>query len=223
MKPRKKPMIRLLSALLLFFTITGAARADTVTDTLFAEGIFSTLPAGQEIRYTHVRSGSDAAGFRPVADGTMVVAKPNDGAAKLTLVIEADGRSQKLADFSADAGNPVLLVFLESVVRSMATLTGGSPFYIHNRIKDSLSAGGTPAEISETFAGKSVAAQSLTLRPFEADPNAAKMGDFAGLTLRFVVSPTVPGNILSLSADTPHAATGYHETISLTAEGKANE
>lgn len=153
----------------------------------------------------------------------MIVAKPAGGGAKLTLTLFADGRSQNLADFPAEAGNPVLLVFLESVVQSMATLTGGSPFYIHNRVKDALDAGGEPVDVSETHANKTVAAQSLTLRPFEADPNASRMGDFAGLTLRFVVSPTVPGKILSLSADTPDPVTGYHETINLIAEGTSIE
>ena len=34
--------------------------------------------------------------------------------------------------------HPILLFFLENVVRSMATQTGGSPYYIRNRIRDSL-------------------------------------------------------------------------------------
>ncbi|RYI34066.1 MAG: hypothetical protein EON48_02300 [Acetobacteraceae bacterium] len=223
MKCEARPMGRLLCGFLLGAMLAGVACADTITDTLFAERVFSTLPEGQEIRYALVRSGPDAPGFRPVTDGSIVVNKPTDNAPKLSLSLVTDGRSQTLADFSAEGGNPVLLIFLESVVQNMASLTGGSPFYIHNRIKDALGAGGTPTDVSETYADQTVLAQSVTLLPFEADPNADKMGDFAGLTLRLVVSAAVPGNIVSLSADTPDPDSGYHETIRLLGQGRASE
>lgn len=216
-------MTRLLAILLLVLTSAGPGQSDPVTDSLFAEGIFASLTVGQEIRYAHVRSGPDAPEFRPVVGGSMVLGRPTDGAANLSLTLVADGRSRSLADFPVEGGNPVLLVFLESVASSMATLTGGSPFYIRNRIKDALRAGGAPTEVSEAYAGGTVVAQAVILRPFEADPNRDRMGDFAELTLRFVVSPTVPGHLVSLSADTPDPATGYHETITLTDEGKGSE
>lgn len=210
------PMTRLLAALLL--VLAGPARADPVTDSLFAEGIFSALPAGQEIHYAHVRNGPAAPEFLPVAEGSMVLAR--GGPEGLVLTMVADGRSRKLPEFPAGGGNPVLLVFLESVSRSMATLTGGSPFYIRNRIKDALRAGGDLDEVSQPLGAGTVAARVVTLHPFEADPNRGRMGDFAGLSLRFVISDSVPGHFLSLSADTPDAATGYHEAITLMDDGK---
>lgn len=41
-------MTRLLALLL---TLAGPAQSDPLSDLLFAEGIFATLSAGQEIRY----------------------------------------------------------------------------------------------------------------------------------------------------------------------------
>lgn len=216
-------MTRLLTVLLLVLVGAGPGQSDPVTDSLFAEGIFSTLPVGQEIRYAHVRSGPDVPEFQPVVGGSMALGRPTDGAASLSLTLVADDRARSLLDFPVEGGNPVLLVFLESVARSMATLTGGSPFYIRNRIKDALRAGGAPTEVSEPYAGRTIAAQAVVLRPFDADPNRDRMGDFADLTLRFVVSPTVRGHLVSLSADTPDPATGYHEAITLTDEGKGRE
>lgn len=64
---------------------------------------------------------------------------------------------------------------------------------------------------------------AVTLHPFEGDPNRARMGEFAELTLHFVVSDKVPGHFLSLSEDTPGPATGYHGTITLTDAGKGSE
>jgi hypothetical protein len=216
-------MTRLLAALLFGLLMVGPGRSDPVTDSLFSEGVFSGLPAGQEIRYAHVRTGPDAAEFRPVAEGSMVLTRATEDASHLSLTMVENGRTRNLADFPVAGGNPVLLVFLESVVRSMAALTGGSPFYIRNRLKDSLRAGGDPTEFGQPYAGQTVTARAVTLRPFASDPNAHRMGDFADLTLRFVISTGVPGHLLSLTADTPDPATGYHETITLTDRGKGSE
>ncbi len=216
-------MIRLLAVLLWAMVGAGPGHADPITDSLFAEGVFLTLRDGEEIRYTHVRSGPDAPEFRPLVGESIVVTRSLDGGPSLSLSLVGDGRARSLADFPVEGGNPVLLVFLESVSRSMATLTGGSPFYIRNRIKDALRAGGSATEVSEVYAGATVEAAVVALYPFQSDPNQDRMGGFAGLTVRFVVSPSVPGRFLSLSADTPDPATGYHETITLTDEGKDKE
>lgn len=200
-------MTRLL-AFLLALSLSGPAHPDPVTDLLFAEGQLATLPAGQEIRYTHQRTGREVADFRPVTAGSIVLTRGEGG---LALTITSDGRSQSL-DRPSDGGNPVLMVFLESVTRSMAAQTGGSPFYIRNRIKDALRAGGELSEDSEAQQ------RTITLRPFLKDPNHDRMGGFAELTLRFILSDTVPGRFLSLQAETP-AATGYSETITLVQEG----
>lgn len=210
MKPRTDCLL-----LALLLTLAGPALSEPASDLLFAEGIFATLPAGQEIRYAHVRNGPAAPDFRLVAEGSMVLVA--GGAAALTLTLVEDGRSRSLPDFPAGGGNPVLMVFLESVTRSMAALTGGSPFYIRNRLKDALLTGGDLAEVGEG------ADKAVTLHPFESDPNRARMGAFAELTLRFVVSDKVSGHFLSLSADTPDPASGYHESITLTDAGKDSE
>ncbi|WP_146037966.1 hypothetical protein [Tabrizicola aquatica] len=216
-------MTRRLAIILSGLVLVGPTQADTITDSLFAEGLFSTLAPGEEITYAHVRSGPAGMEFPPVTEGAMVLSKPTEDAAHLSLTLVADLRRRSLGEFSAEGGNPVVLVFLESVARNVAALTGGSPFYIRNRIKDALRSGGDPTSAREPFAGRVVAAQAFTLRPFTDDPNRGRMGDLADLTLRFVVSPTVPGHVLSLSADTSDPATGYHETIKLTDAGKGGE
>jgi hypothetical protein len=211
-------MRKLLLAVLVGVVLVGPVRADPATEALFAEGIFDDLPEGQAIAYVHSRSGTTSADFTPVTDGRIVVVTGQgaDGTPNLSMTLEADGRQRQVADFSARGGNPVLMVFLESAVRSMAAISGGSPFYIRNRIKDALRQGGDLVDAPQDFGGSTVAAQELTLHPFKTDPNRDRMGEFAGLSLRFVVSDAVPGHFLLLSADTPDATSGYHETITLT-------
>jgi hypothetical protein len=218
-------MRKSLLAVLVGLGLTGALRADPVTEALFAEGIFDDLPYGQEITYGHARTGPAVPDFKPVSEGRilLVTGQAEDGARSLSLAIEEGGQQREIVDFPASGGNPVLMVFLESTVRSMAAISGGSPFYIRNRIKDALRQGGDLAEVTQDFAGGAVVAQEVTLRPFESDPNRERMGEFAGLSLRFVVSDRVPGHFLSLSADTPEATTGYHETITLTDAGEGGQ
>lgn len=214
-------MKKLILAALFCVALTSRAWSDPVTEALFAEGIFDDLPDGQEIGYRHSRSGDPSADFQPVTEGRIVIVpgQAEDGTRNLTLTVEADGRQPKIADFPASGGNPVLMVFLESAVRSMASISGGSPHYIRNRIKDALRQGGDLADVPHAFEGRTLAARSVTLHPFANDPNRDRMGAFAELTLHFVVSDAVPGHFLQLTADTPDAATGYHEAITLTQPG----
>lgn len=208
----------LLFAMLTGLALTAPARTEVVSDLLFAEGIFDGMPDGQKMTYTHVRDGSPSPGFFPVTDGSIVVTtgQAADGLRSLSMTIHADASKRDIVEFPASGGNPVLMVFLESTVRSMAAITGGSPFYIRNRIKDALRQGGDPTEVQQDFAGSTIAAQEVILQPFKADPNRDRMGEFGDLSLRFVVSDAVPGHFVLLSANTPEAASGYQETITLT-------
>jgi hypothetical protein len=214
-------MRKLLFVALAAAALAGPVHADPVTEALFAEGIFDGQPDGQEIAYSHARSGNPAADFQPVVAGRiLLVTEPaQDGRRSLSLTIESEGRQREIVDFPASGGNPVLMVFLESTVRSMAALTGGSPFYIRNRIKDALRQGGQPVDLSQDSALGQVAAREVVLHPFADDPNRDRMGAFADLALRFVVADAVPGRLVLLSADTPDPASGYHETIALTGAG----
>ncbi|MGB8812312.1 MAG: hypothetical protein WCC57_03935 [Paracoccaceae bacterium] len=197
----------------------GPARSGPPSDALFVEGIFADLPDGQVMTYAHRRSGSEAPGFVQVTDGRMRLLTQSSGTERsLTLTLEESGKQREIVDFPAGGGNPVLMVFLESTVRSMATIAGGSPFYIRNRIKDALRSGGEVKLVNQEFGGQTVAVQEVTFRPFAQDPNRARMGEFADLMLRFLVSDAVPGQFLLLSADTSVATTGYHEAITLSSD-----
>ena len=110
-----------------------------------------------------------------------------------------------VADFPASGPNPVLLYFLESTARGMAQATGGSPFYIRNRIREAVAAAGlgdgSPLEVA--------------IVPFAADPNRGRMGGFADLTLRLRYDEGRPDRLLELSADTAEGAEGYHHRLAL--------
>jgi len=174
-----------------------AARAE-----IFAADAFADLPAGARLGYDHERSLSPADPRLPdIAGGRAeITIEAVDGVRRLRLGLTANGATRPVPPFPADAGHPVLLVFLETMVRSMNTVTGGNAYYIRNRIREALWQGGTIAAETIQRGGVPVAAERTTIRPFAEDPNRDRMGPFARLELSFVLSDAVPGRIAALEA-----------------------
>lgn len=188
--------------------LTGTAvQAGALADAIFAPGAFTATEPGAVTRYDHERSGPEGPEFRPVVDGVLVVTPEQaEGKSRLVLTHEDAGKTIPVAAFAASSSDPVLLYFLENTVRSMAALTGGSPFYIRNRVRDALVSAET------AVAGEPVVAE---VKPFADDPNRERMGAFADLVLRFELTPGAPVPLRLLSADTMAAGGAYRETLTL--------
>ncbi|WP_424985418.1 hypothetical protein [Microbulbifer sp. S227A] len=119
-----------------------------------------------------------------------------------------DDKYRNLGSFPASVGNPIIMYFVETVVRDMAESAGGSPFYIRNRVKEALV---QPAEIradQAIIAGETVDTVDVTMHPFRDDPNAARMQGFDRLAMTVSMSEDAPGWYLSLSAQVPGADGG---------------
>ena len=117
------------------------------------------------------------------------------------LEFRRDGKHRGMGSFPASVGNPMIMVFYESVVRDMAETAGGSPFYIRNRVKDALV---QPSEVEPGTAmvnGSEVATRTIRLRPFEGDPNVHRMRGFGAMELSVTMSEAVPGWYLSMVAE----------------------
>ena len=114
--------------------------------------------------------------------------------------------------FPPGVANPVLLYFLETTVRAMAEATGGSPYYIRNRVREAFVA----ADLGP--GGDPEAAHAVTLSPFAQDPNRAKMGLFADLVLRLRFDPGAAGAHPRTFGRYPRRRGGYHEKMVLIAE-----
>ncbi|MFC0201376.1 hypothetical protein [Paracoccus rhizosphaerae] len=158
--------------------------------------------------YRMTVEGPAAEGFSPTADGALILAEgvdPSDGQPVLELTQTTESRDRKIGPFPISGGDPVLTFFLEQTARDMATLTGGSPHYIRNRMKDALFRGGEIAHDGDVT--------TATFHPFEEDPNAERMNGFQSLTLTFVMGdPTDP--IRELRADTGDTP-GYRNELVL--------
>lgn len=191
--------------LALFFVVPSSALADRATDLVFSDGVLSNIPQDMTVTYKHLRLGPEGSAFHSIADGqvSLAIVASEIGGDEVILEMLDSGQLRNRTPFPADAGNPIVMAFLESSLRSMAQITGGSPFYLRNRIKDSLRSGGVIEDVTLSVGGESVDAMKVTFMPFLNDKNAARMGDFAKLELVFVVSKNVPGGFILFSANTP--------------------
>ena len=161
--------------------LTAPALAGEAGDLVFAERGPWDLSAAPVV-WQISQQGPEVEGFRPLGQGTITLSQvtdPADGKAALQLDEATPRITRKIGPFPISGGDPSLTFFLESVARDMAALTGGSPFYIRNRLKDALFRGG---EVG-TESGRKVA----IFRPFADDPNRDRMFGFDSLTLRFVL------------------------------------
>ncbi|MBB4187210.1 hypothetical protein GGE07_003874 [Sinorhizobium terangae] len=218
----------LLFALFLLGMGHGPAAAAETYELLFRSTALKGLEAvpgesetGQgTIVYDKVISGTDV-GQAAGSFGIGLKIKP-DGNVAMTL--HQGTRSRALGNYPASVGNPLIMYFLESVLADIAAQSGGSPFYMRNRIKEALLRDADVVPVSVHYQNREVAAREVTIRPFTNDKAREKMGRFAELALAVTVSEDIPGWYYSLVATVPAAAggaeAGYTNAITLKQAGE---
>ncbi|MEO1138383.1 MAG: hypothetical protein AAFW87_02905 [Pseudomonadota bacterium] len=204
-------------AVLVFFLFAFPAQAEQPYDLIFRIGTLDGLPQNEMLLYDRQVM---IAGKNDYADrntgGVELRFMPED-MANLRFVKEDKYRS--LGQFPATVGNPIVMYFIETTLRDVAQEAGGSPFYIRNRIKDSLVQEAPITAATVMYQGQEVAAKQVTLSPFENDKNREKMGGYADLALTFTMSDEVPGWYVSLEAHAPGPDSGGSYRNALTLEG----
>lgn len=197
-----------LAACLLFLAMAQTASAAETYDLLFRTGTLDGI--SRETALTYERKVSARANEEVAAreNGTVRLVFVPDNMAELTF--RQGDRHRTIGAFPANVGNPMILYFVESIVRDMAATSGGSPFYIRNRIKAALEQKNPVREETIETGNGSLEATIVTLRPFADDPNRDRMTGFGDLVLTVTMSDQVPGWYYELRADTipPEEASG---------------
>ena len=201
-------MLKLLSRLAVVATIAAApagagTTGDSTYDLLFRSGTLDALPRNHQLVYQRevTNALTPEAGDRDT--GTIELKFIEGTPEQALLKFRQDEKYRNLGRFPASVGNPIIMYFVETVVRDMAESAGGSAFYIRNRVKDALVA---PAELEGDpvdHRGEKVDATAVTLRPFKDDPNAQRMMGFDALELVVTMSEKVPGWYHTLEARVP--------------------
>jgi hypothetical protein len=172
----------------------AAAQAPAPVDLLFSASHMRDVAIGEVVDYAHQRRSRPEIGVGPDIDGRIIVEKRADAASTVTL--DAEGRVRVL-EFDHLSGNPLLMVFLESVARTVSGAQDGNPAWARSAIKGALRDG-----LESEGDG---ATRVLTLRPFAQDDARALVGPFADLTLTFAMDESAPGMFDLLRAEAPAA------------------
>jgi hypothetical protein len=173
-------------------------------DMLFRGGTLDDVGRDRELVYSRTVTNTlkPEAGAR---DTGYIALRFREGAADQAdvalLEFRQDGKHRSLGIFPASVGNPMIMVFYESVVRDMAEAAGGSPFYIRSRVKEALIQTSEVVLGKAVVDGRTVATQTVRLYPFAGDPNIDRMMGFGDLELRVTMSEDVPGWYTHLVAE----------------------
>lgn len=192
--------MRLISATILFVIAGLATPAFAVEtyDLIFKNGTLDDIPKDDTLTYArNVTIGENVEAARS-ATGLITLTFADKDMANLRFL---QGEKYKnIGQFPATVGNPMIMYFVETIVRDMAQHAGGSPFYIRNRVKESLVKFAEIESKAVELDGTEIAAQQITLRPFLNDKNTERMKGFGEMTLTITMSEDVPGWYYSLVA-----------------------
>lgn len=215
----RKRLTALLAAVLI---AGGPALADTEgTETyemVFKGGTLDDLPRAAMLVYAREVTNRANPGAAAGATGAVELTFTDDAPERAVLRFTRGDTFSAIGAFPAEVGNPVVMYFMESVVRDMAETSGGSAFYIRNRLKDSLVRSAEMDQVEAAYGGGEIQAQALTLHPFADDPNRDRMRGFGDLAVTVTMSDAVPGWYHTLSATVPDPAGGaplYAQSLTL--------
>lgn len=190
-------MKSILTALLLAFATPLFANGEAVilkTGTLADFDRSSTLVYAQDITLAQDQTLAE----REIGEVILSADPKDDG--NVMLAFHKDDGKRALGRFPQSVGNPLFMYFVEAVIRDMAGFTGGSPFYIRNRVKNALVNGTEITDGTIIHNGQNIDATIAVMRPFENDPNRERMQGFQDLTLAATLSEAVTGWYVSLEA-----------------------
>ncbi|WP_407520005.1 hypothetical protein [Methylobacterium oryzisoli] len=193
--------------------------APSAVDLLFDDNHFEKAGPGSTILYRYNRfSGIKDGPFGPPVEDTVreiVAAGPSPETRNLTVEAYTGERRLPTAHYENMSGNPLLAQFLEYHTLDMGKALKGNPRYLKNAIRKALrdSASVSPAEVE--VQGVKQKGWRVEIRPFQNDPVKDRLRGFDTLTYTFVVSPAVPGEIVSIDvrATAPDGGMLYRETL----------
>lgn len=179
-------------------------------ETLFKTGTLEGVATGSQLVYERTVSNTALPDAATRDTGNVILTLEQGDALMANLEFRQQEKHRGLGSFPASIGNPMIMYFAETVARDMAETAGGSPFYIRNRLKESLISAADLTEGQQQMDGTDIAVKTVVLRPFAKDPNRGRMNGFEDLELTIAMSDTVPGYYLTMTAATPDGSpAGY--------------
>jgi hypothetical protein len=180
-----------------------AADAPAPADLLFETAPWLEAPAGTSLGYRYERRSENEAVFGPPLSDRIKLdigpgAKPETRNVRVAMF--TGERRVPAGPFEDSGFNPVMVLFLEHHVDSLAKLLHANPRYLKNTIRAALRDGATVAPTTLELRGRSVPGWRVTAKPFAEDANRARMRGLDGLEYTFIAADSVPGLIARIEA-----------------------
>lgn len=185
-------------ALVLACTTAAAGEALSQAETLlFTEGHLRNTSASGVLHYRYTRSGSLGAALEDAVDVQLTPAQRPD--ARNVHVDYLSGASAVvLPDIDSAIANPVILSFLERDVREMHRLAGGQAAYFRKRLRLALAESAQVRAVTVEYAGTSMPASEISIRPFDDDPMRPRFAAYADKRYVFTLCEGIPGMVYEL-------------------------
>lgn len=186
---------------------------------VFTERHLTNVSVPGSLRYSFVKSGSLESGFTD--EVRLDVKRAATGCCVVAGNFLSGEREVKLPDIAEAESNPVILYFLERDIREMERLTKGKSAYFRKRIRMTMAENASVRATKVNYNGREVAAQEVSIAPYENDPLRSRFERYAGKRYTFVLANAVPGGVYRVSTALPGAlpsdAPVMEETLTLSA------
>ncbi|KAA2237487.1 hypothetical protein [Salinarimonas soli] len=192
--------------------------APTPADLLFERSHWKEAAPGTAISYRYARTTGAPDVFGPPFEDTIRLRlQPSTDEAARTVAVDffSGPRRRAAGPFEDIQSNPVVLIFLEHHLETIAKVLKANPRYLKNAIRASMRDRAEVTAVTTSVGGREVPAWRVEVKPFLDDAMKERMRGLEKLTYRFVVSDAVPGALVSAkaSAATPEGAMLLEEAL----------
>ena len=191
---------------------TNPGATPSASDLLFEQPQLKNAAAGSTLTYDYLRRSGIAKGpFGPPLDDTIkLTLEPGTGGDGRNIGVEMFSGTNRFpaGPFEDMSGNPVIPLFLENHLVNLARVLQANPRYLKLAIRKGLRDGATVTPVKVDYKGRTVDAWQVVTKPFAGDALAQRMRGMDNMTYTFVTSPEVPGEILSIEAQSKNAEGG---------------
>lgn len=203
-----------LGAALLFGVVIAGAAVAAADDSaefsaanrlLFMSDQMANVGAPATLEYSYTRQGSENENYDDHVD--LHVTQGSSDGKHVKIDFLSGDRHRYVPEVGNAHGNPVIMMFLQNDVSSIAERTGGSWRYFQRRVKFALQDASTVEDGTAEYDGKEVPVKRVRLQPF-ADEQRHRNDLAAEVDKRytFTLSDDVPGGVLEMRSEIPPSA-----------------
>ncbi|MES1930195.1 hypothetical protein SADO_13108 [Salinisphaera dokdonensis CL-ES53] len=179
---------------------------------LFMTDHMSNVETPAVLKYSFTRQGDKNDSFDDHVD--LDVAKGEHVGKSVKVDFLSGDRHRHAPDVGNARGNPVIMMFLQNDVLSLAERTGGSWRYFQRRMKFAFEDEATVEEGKAEYDGHEVAVKRISLQPFKQEKaHREALGSETEKRYVITLSDEVPGGVLEMRSEIPPQNGASNKTV----------